>query len=213
MPTGFIKKFLADRGVGFIKPDGGGKDVRFRLSVVNDIDPGAQVEFSIGKDPKTGKTYASRVAIKGFAQPGAAQSHSSAASAALPSECVFESFYDENSKLRMELFISAAEKAAGSFKAAGVKSSQLRALYQAFLSFAGPLRDKRMDFATARERFGVFYVERVVRQHKRGHLPDTVKRLIDAHRELVLSKREELLGLFRYLTNILCYFGDKDEKR
>jgi len=27
---------------------------------------------------------------------------------------------------------------------------------------------------------------------------------------LALSSREEMLGLFRYVTNVVCYFGDKD---
>lgn len=129
----------------------------------------------------------------------------------LPDELVFESFYMPDGTLRAELFYGAAVRAAEEFQRARLEVTQFRRLYQGFSSFAVPLRDGRLDFATAKERFGVFYVERVVRQAKRGYLPEVVKSLVDQHQELALSSREEMLGLFRYLTNILCYFDDKKE--
>ncbi len=106
------------------------------------------------------------------------------------------------------IFFGAAEAAAQVFARSGLKPTQFRQLYAGFLAFAGPLRDGRMRFETARERFGVFYCERVVRQVERNVMPTAVRELIDAHRQIALASKAELLGLFRYLTNIYCYFGD-----
>lgn len=128
----------------------------------------------------------------------------------LPRECVFDTFYGADGKLRRELFYNAPQQLAAILKTAQLKPHALRLLYQGFLSFAAPLRDNRLDFETARERFGIFYVERVIRQAQRGFLPPLMKDFVDAHRDLALKSREEMLGLFRYLTNVLCYFGDKD---
>lgn len=129
----------------------------------------------------------------------------------LPDDLVFDSFYTADGTLREELFYEAAAQAADLFQREGLGSTQFRALYQGFSSFAIPLRDGRLDFQTALERFGVFYAERVVRQFKRESLPEVVKSLVDRHLKLARSSREEMLGLFRYLTNILCYFDDKKE--
>jgi len=124
-----------------------------------------------------------------------------------------DGFYDPSGCLRMELFFEAPELAAECFRRAGLKATQFRMLYQSFLGFAAPLRDGRMPFEKARERFGVFYAERVVRQAERGMVPPVVKAFIDRHRERILSSREEMLGFFRYLTNVYCYFGDKDDNQ
>lgn len=133
------------------------------------------------------------------------------AQSSFPEKLVFDSFYTESGKLKEELFFGAPQQAAELFRRSGLKSTSFRSLYQAFLGFAGPLRDKRIDFETAKERFGIFYVERVVRQTKRGYLPTNVQELIDRHRSLALSSREEMLGLFRYVMNTYCYFGDQEE--
>lgn len=127
----------------------------------------------------------------------------------LPDSVVFATFFDDEGKLRQELFFEAPQRVADLFQKGGYKPTALRRLYQGFQSFALPLRDGRMDFATAQEKFGVFYVEGVVRQFNREFLPEVVKQFVDRHRELALSGKDEMLGLFRYVTNILCYFGDK----
>lgn len=145
---------------------------------------------------------------RGDSRGGHPGSRTHAAGNTLPDALVFDSFYDEAGKLRLALFFERPAQVAALFGKAGLKPTALRAVYQGFLSFAGPLRDGRMDFPTARERFGVFYVERVVRQTNRKILPLIVLDLFEQHRDLALSSREELLGLFRYLTNILCYFGE-----
>lgn len=128
----------------------------------------------------------------------------------LPQDVVFQSFYGANGKLRPEIFFEAAEAVAKAFRGAGYTSTAFRRLYQGFLGFAGPLRDRRLDFETAKERFGALYAEGIVRQQERGYLKPVVKEFVDKHRVLMLSSREEMLGFFRYLTNVLCYFGDKD---
>ncbi len=134
-----------------------------------------------------------------------------AAPAPLPDELIFTSFYDDKHRLKEDLFYEKPQRLADLFRQAGLTPHALRLLYQGFQAFAVPLRDSRIDFDAAAERFGIFYVERVVRQMERGHLPAVVKEFFDRHLSLARSSREEMLGLFRYLTNVLCYFGDKEE--
>lgn len=140
---------------------------------------------------------------------GAPRGGGTPAPAALPSDLVFESFYDENGTLKLAIFYEAAEKAAKAFRKADLKSSSFRRLYQSFLGFAGPLRDRRMDFPSALERFATFWVEGVVRQEQRGFLPSIVKDFVDKHRAAIERDQREMLAFFRYLTNVYCYFGDK----
>jgi len=218
MPIGRIKTYFQDREFGFITPAQGGRDVYFRKRVVKDmgyeIEPGAPVEYESRPGKEPGKLEAVTVVLKGFAEekpeaePTAHASEGPPTSSSLPPECIFQSFYDQGNQPEPRLFYGAPEKSASIFRRAGLKASQFRQLYQGFLAFAGPLRDGRIDFGDARTRFGAFYVERVVRQAQRGVLPPVVKTLIDNHRELALRDKREMLGLFRYLTNIYCYFGD-----
>ncbi len=142
--------------------------------------------------------------------PGARQP---SGSAELPPDCIFDSFYGDDGRLRQEIFYGAPQQAAEAFACASLSAGQLRMLYQGLMAFAAPLREGRTDFADAKERFGIFYTERVIRQEKRGQLPPIVRRLFETHRELALANQKEMLGLFRYLTSILCYFGDRDKSR
>ena len=225
MAKGKIKTYLEEKGFGFISPEKGGDDVFFHVNELNDrgygVEPGAPVEYDTKPGRNPGEVKAVRVRVLDFAPespPERPREASSARSSAtpqthsLPSECVFQSFYAADGGLEPRIFYDAAQKAADLFRRSGLKSTQFRQLYQGFLSFAGPLRDHRLDFVVAKERFGAFYVERVVRQTERKVLPPVVKGLIDAHRELAVSDREQMLALFRYLKNIYCYFGESDNK-
>jgi CspA family cold shock protein len=61
MPIGKVKMFNDEKGFGFIKPDDGGIDVFFHVSVLregDEITVGAAVKFEIGHDAKTGKSKA-----------------------------------------------------------------------------------------------------------------------------------------------------------
>jgi len=219
MPRGRIKTFLEDRRFGFISPDRGGPDIFFHKDEVNDrgydLEPGAPVEYEEARGRKPGEKKAVSVRILDFAPetpPDAkAAAPASRGAPSLPPECRFDSFYDDENHLHMRLFFEAPQAAADVFRRTGLKSTQFRQIYQGFLSFAGPLRDNRISFDDARERFGVFYVERVVRQVERKVLPPVVKELVDAHRETALKETRQMLALFRYITNIYCYFGESDK--
>lgn len=145
------------------------------------------------------------------ADRGRRREHPSAADR-LPDHLIFsDSFYNEAGKLNDSIFYEYPEEVANLFQEAGIGPNALRAVYQAFLTFAGALRDDRMDFAVARERFGEFFVERIVRQVNRDVLKPILHDFFERHRELALSGREEMLALFRYFTNVYCYFGDTNK--
>ena len=62
MPTGVLKKYDADRGFGFITPDGGGNDVFVHVSAAErdgvQLRQGVRLGFDLGQDRKTGKSRA-----------------------------------------------------------------------------------------------------------------------------------------------------------
>jgi CspA family cold shock protein len=66
MPSGFIKRWIDDRGFGFIKPDAGGPDVFVHVKA---LPPGAEpregmgVSFEIANDSTRGKTQAVNVRL------------------------------------------------------------------------------------------------------------------------------------------------------
>ncbi|MCS7239420.1 MAG: cold shock domain-containing protein [Thermoguttaceae bacterium] len=214
MKKGTIKTFNAERGFGFIRPADGSAEIFFHISVVKDmgypVEEGSPVEYEDGPGRKPGERQATRVIVTG--EPSANPAPVPRGDIALPPDCVFKkSFYDESGHLRQELFYHAAEKVADIFRRAQLKATQLRQLYNGFLSFARRLADRSISFEDAKERFGTFYCERIVRQHMREILPAVVKAFFDEHRELALSSDREMLGLFRYLTNIYCYFGEQEK--
>src|SRR3712207_7788349 len=57
MPQGTVKWFNADKGYGFITPDGGGKDCFVHFSAIQgsgfrSLDAGERVEFEVGQGQK-----------------------------------------------------------------------------------------------------------------------------------------------------------------
>merc|ERR1712032_1658940 len=59
MPTGTVKKWMGDRGCGFITPDDGSADVFVHMSALQDgndyLTEGGAVEVEMGFDEKKGK--------------------------------------------------------------------------------------------------------------------------------------------------------------
>ncbi len=219
MKRGVIQSYDPQRDLGYIQPEGGGPKVLFSSRVVDCpphlLRPGTYVQYEEGPEPNPTQRQATRVLLQtpvaAQSSPSSPSTPASSSSRSLPQECIFtDSFYNPSGYLREEIFYTGAQQAADTFRRAGLKSSQLRQIYAGFLSFAGPLREGRIPFEQARERFGAFYCERIVRQFQRGILPEVVKTFFDLHRNLILSSPQEMLAFFRYLTNIYCYFGESE---
>ncbi len=64
MASGKVKFFNADKGYGFITPDGGGTDVFVHVSALqygDTLKEGQTVSYDLGQDRKTGKSKAENV--------------------------------------------------------------------------------------------------------------------------------------------------------
>lgn len=68
MQTGTVKWFNAQKGFGFIQPEGGGTDVFVHISAVEraglpGLNEGQKVSFEIVADRRTGKSAADRLQL------------------------------------------------------------------------------------------------------------------------------------------------------
>ncbi|MDR1487571.1 MAG: cold shock domain-containing protein [Deltaproteobacteria bacterium] len=219
--TGKVSKIIRnnddnERGYGFIKTDSN-EDLYFLLTdVIGDraaINSGDKVEYV--PDMAKGKPVAKKVkVIAPLKVVGSSSSSYSgggsfpAASSGLPEGTVFSTFYDQDGRLCQSLFFEAAQTVAEIFGRAELKPTQFRMIYQQFLSFITLLRRNDNYFPEAREKFATLYVERIERACKRNIFKPIVKEFFERHRVVVQSSPKEMLGFFRYLTNILCYLRD-----
>jgi cold shock protein len=66
---GVVKRFLGDRGFGFIRPDGASSDIFFHIRAFVGLPFGAtpnagdEVEFDVVSDPANGKLKAQNVRV------------------------------------------------------------------------------------------------------------------------------------------------------
>jgi cold shock protein len=75
--TGSVMTYFEEKGFGFLRPDGGGKDIFFHISRLHQGDatalvPGAKVAYDLGMD-RNGKIAASSVRLLGPDETPAAQ--------------------------------------------------------------------------------------------------------------------------------------------
>ena len=68
MTTGTVKWFNAQKGFGFIAPDGGGNDAFVHISAVeragfSDLREGQKVNFDLVSDSRSGKTSADNLKL------------------------------------------------------------------------------------------------------------------------------------------------------
>ena len=66
MSTGTVKWFNAQKGFGFIQPDGGGKDVFVHISAVeragmSNLNEGQKLSYELTEDKRSGKTSADQL--------------------------------------------------------------------------------------------------------------------------------------------------------
>ena len=68
MSNGTVKWFNAQKGYGFIQPEGGGKDVFVHISAVEraglrELNEGQKVAYEIVADKRTGKSSAGNLSV------------------------------------------------------------------------------------------------------------------------------------------------------
>lgn len=68
MADGVVKFFSADKGFGFIAPDGGGADVfvhasALRRNHLDNLQQGDEVSFEVGRDLRSGRPAVTRLAV------------------------------------------------------------------------------------------------------------------------------------------------------
>jgi CspA family cold shock protein len=73
--TGSVMTYFEEKGFGFLRPDGGGKDIFFHISRLHEgeatqLVPGAKVAYELGMD-RNGKIAASSVRILPASEPAA----------------------------------------------------------------------------------------------------------------------------------------------
>ena len=66
MSNGTVKWFNAQKGYGFIQPEGGGKDVFVHISAVEragmrDLQEGQKISYELTEDRRSGKVAADRL--------------------------------------------------------------------------------------------------------------------------------------------------------
>ena len=76
--TGSVMTYFEEKGFGFLRPDGGGKDIFFHISRLHqgqatELAPGTKVSYDLGMD-RNGKIAASSVRILPPAEPAAPKS-------------------------------------------------------------------------------------------------------------------------------------------
>ncbi len=133
--------------------------------------------------------------------------------ARLDDRFVFKTFRVEDWAQKRRLYFDAPRELADLLRQSRkLSATALRRVFNAYAPFARRLAKERTYWAEAQERFGHFYVTTVVRQTRRRVIPELIQDIFDRHRELALSHPDEMLGLFRYVTYLLCYYGDREER-
>ena len=127
----------------------------------------------------------------------------------LPSECIFQTFYDEKNHLKREIFIESAVKAADKFMQANISQSSIRNLFHLLKDMANRLQaEKDLDFGSARTTYFKF-IRQVEYNAKRQVLHPIMKEFADKHIDVATKNREEFFGFVEYLTSILARLKTK----
>jgi len=143
------------------------------------------------------------------ARRGGGRKTQPSAGRALPQECVFNTFYGEDGKLRREIFLESAEKAARLFEEQKMSQASIRSLFQMLKSLEQRLKvDKDMSVGELNEVFFRF-IRQVEYQAKREVIPEVFRQFVDQHKDVVIGDIREFKGFVEYLTSIVARMKTK----
>jgi len=130
--------------------------------------------------------------------------------AELPATCIFtESFYTESGFLRREIFLEAAELAAGVFNQERMSQSSIRSLFNMLKAM-----DQRIKVETGlledevREQYYKF-VRQCVYQERRRVIPRIFSSFAERHTETATLNKREFHGFVEYLASIMARMKNK----
>ncbi len=125
--------------------------------------------------------------------------------AQLPSECVFDTFYQDG-ELRREIFVEAAEKMAGILSRQRMTATSFRNLFKIVKPAANRLKaEPDFDFGSAKTKVYEFY-RQVQYMRKRDVISsDVFVEFVQKHLDVMTANQDEFFGFVEYLTSIMAY--------
>jgi len=127
----------------------------------------------------------------------------------LPSKCIFETFYVDETSIKPEVFVDAAKKAAEVFGSASMTRTSTRALFNMLKPMDRRMRIKPdLNVNEVNECFYKF-LNVVDDKVRRKVMPNIFRDFVYSHKDVVKDNKKEFRGFVRYLTSILIYLPDK----
>jgi len=127
----------------------------------------------------------------------------------IPAYCFFDSFYDDNGKLKKEIFLDAAKTVAEIFERNRITASSLRKFFSIVKAIDQRLSaNPKLKIEDVRDSFYKI-IPLVNYQYKRGVIKRVLVDFLEGNFETAIKSREEFKGFAHYFTSIICYAKQK----
>jgi len=127
----------------------------------------------------------------------------------IPDECIFSTFYDEDGKLKKEIFLGCAKNVARVFEGDRIKITALRKFFNIVKQVEIKLNaNPSLQINDVRD--SILNLPRLVTyQYNRQVIGYSLVQFIEGHIDVVLKNRDEFKGFAQYFTSIICYSKQK----